>query len=72
MDEFLVVRIPDKYEDLLKIATVYGFFSAKDVAMFMWGKSMGKHIIYKNGKHAYLAHVYPEIFELQHYLEGEI
>ncbi len=70
MDEFIILRVSDSYPP--EFESIYFLYTARDVAIHMWGKSMGKHLIYKNGKLAYLAHLYPDLDFLEEYLSGDI
>jgi hypothetical protein len=70
MDEFVIIRISDDYPP--RYDNLNFFYTAKDVAVFMWGKPSGKYIIYKNNRLAHYAHLYPDIDFLEEYLSGNV
>jgi hypothetical protein len=70
MDEYTVINLSDK--GLLNIKSFHNFNNAKDAACFLWGDFMGKALIYKNNELAFFAHLYPDVTNLQKYLEGNI
>ena len=67
-DQYLVVRLFDQYP--LNAEEIVEFENAEDVSSYMWGRHIGKHIIYKNGVHASLSYLYPDVFGLREYLEN--
>jgi hypothetical protein len=60
---YLTKNLPPGYEKEFK------FTDANDVAIFMWGRSAGKYLIYKNGNLAYLSHLYADVSKLEKYLD---
>jgi hypothetical protein len=70
MDKFNILEIPKTFPSFF--TDYYEYDNAKDTANFFWGRSTGQYIIYKNGKLAYLHHMYPNISDLEKYLSGDI
>jgi hypothetical protein len=52
----------------LQAKAIYYFDNVDDVTAFMWGRSSGKHLIYKDGTLMNLAHLYSDLSELKEYL----
>jgi hypothetical protein len=69
---FDIYKLPNKLPFVIPEDQHWTFDTARDVAFFMWGRSMMKHAIYRNGEFAYLAYLYPDVEALQKYLEGDI
>jgi len=54
----------------LRFDNYWSFNSAHDVATFMWGRSIGEHLIYKYGHLVFVAHLYHAISELEECLDA--
>ena len=70
-DIFDIIKIPDRYPTIMT-PECWEFKTPQEVGTFMWGRSTGQYIIYKNGELAYLHHLYANISELEIYLSGDI
>lgn len=53
----------------LRAVEYHHFTSAHDVAVFMWGRFIGYHLIYKNSKLVFTAHQFGDIAKLEEHLE---
>lgn len=67
-EQYVVLRLSDRLP--LQATETRHFKTAHDVAMYMWGRSIGKHLIYKNGQLAYLSYLHRSYDELLDYLAG--
>ena len=74
MDKFDVIKIYTKYPypDGTPLEKQWKFDTAKDVAFFMYGRWSDKYVVYKNGVYAPFIYQFPNIEELQKYLEDDI
>jgi len=54
----------------LRFENYWGFDTAGEVAGFLWGKSIGKYLIYKYGHLVFVAHLYHDVKELKKCLEN--
>ena len=70
MKKYIVVELNTYYP--LEADNIYSFDTANEVGSFMWGRGIGKHLIYKNGKLAESAHICSEVKELSEYLKNFI
>lgn len=57
---------------MLVIHRCHMFESAKDVGAYMWGRSLGTSLIYKNGKLVVESYQYQEVSKLIEFLEGYV
>ena len=71
MKNFDVIKLPMWFPSIDKLEH-WSFDTAKEVAIFMWGRSIGKYAIYKHGELAFLSHVYSDVSGLEKYLDGDI
>ena len=70
--KFDVFKLPNNLPFIISDNQHWIFDSAKDVSVFMWGRSGMKHAIYRDGEFAYLAYLFANIEALQEYLEGDL
>jgi hypothetical protein len=70
--KFDVYKLPNKLPFVIPEDHHWTFDNANKVAMFMFGRSPMKHVIYRNGEFAYLAYLFANVEALQEYLEGDL
>lgn len=68
MKQYIIIELD--YTSIMGIYEIIQCDTSHDVANHMWGRSLGTHLIYKNNKLAYLAHNYPNMSDLETYLES--
>ena len=74
LDKFIIIKIYTKYPypNGTPLENKWEFDTARDVAFFMYGRWSDKYVVYKNGDYAPFIYQFPNVEELQKYLEDDI